>query len=71
MSYNHQAETKKLNEIMSDNYNATRNPGQQTMSKKVDILDALRSLQNDYAKIGRNVPSFSDSMDLIAHQHSE
>jgi hypothetical protein len=40
MSYNHKASTQKLNEIM-----AARTPGKQTVSKKVDIVEALKSIQ--------------------------
>ena len=70
MSYNHKASTKRLNEIMRQDYNATRMPGENTIPQKVDIVDALREIQSAYTKVGRNVPSFSDSMGLIASQHS-
>jgi len=70
MSYDHKASTKRLNEVMSENYNATRMPGEQTIPPKVDIIQALEAIQSDYTKVGRSVPSFSDSMALIASQHS-
>jgi hypothetical protein len=40
MSYDHKASTQKLNEIM-----ATRTPGKQTVSKKADIVEVLKSIQ--------------------------
>jgi len=70
MSYDHKASTKRLNEIMREDYNATRMPGEQIVPKKVDIIDALAEIQSAYTKAGRNIPSFSDSMALIASQHS-
>lgn len=68
--YDHKAQSQKLNEIMSENYNAARMPGEQTIPPKVDIIQALEAIQSDYTKVGRSVPSFSDSMALIASQHS-
>ena len=70
MSYDHKASTKRLNEIMREDYNVTRMPGEQTISKKVDIVDALAEIQSAYNKAGRNIPSFSDSMALIALKNS-
>jgi len=70
MSYDHKASTKRLNEIMREDYNASRMPGEQTIPQKVDIVDALQAIQNSYTQIGRKVPTFSDSMALIANQHS-
>jgi len=70
MSYDHKASTKRLNEIMREDYNATRIPGEQTIPQKVDIVDALKAIQNSYAEIGRKAPTFSDIMGLIANQHS-
>jgi len=68
--YDHKASTKRLNEIMREDYNVTRMPGEQTISKKVDIVDALAEIQSAYNKAGRNIPSFSDSMALIALKNS-
>lgn len=68
--YDHKASTQRLNEIMREDYNATRMPGEQTISKKVDIVDALAEIQSAYNKAGRNIPSFSDSMALIALKNS-
>tara|TARA_R100001198_G_scaffold84845_2_gene58865 strand:- start:379 stop:636 length:258 start_codon:yes stop_codon:yes gene_type:complete len=49
---------------------AIMNSNQPHRSEKVDIIDALRSIQESYAKVGRDIPNFTDSMDLIAHQQS-
>ena len=68
--YDHKASTQRLNEIMREDYNTTRMPGEQTISKKVDIVDALAEIQSAYTKAGRNIPSFSDSMALIALKNS-
>jgi hypothetical protein len=65
MSYNHKTSTQKLNTIM-----ATRKTGKQNAPKKVDIIDALAEIQSVYTKAGRNIPSFSDSIALIASQRS-
>ncbi len=68
--YDHKAQSQKLNEIMKSDYNDTRMPGEKTVSEKVDIIDALAAIQSAYTKVGRDIPSFSDSMALIASQHS-
>ena len=70
MSYDHKASTKRLNEIMREDYNATRMPDEQTIPQKVDIIDALAEIQSAYTKAGRNIPSFSDSMALVALKNS-
>jgi hypothetical protein len=68
--YDHKAQSQKLNEIMKSDYNDTRMPGEKTVSEKVDIIDALAAIQSAYTKVGRDIPSFSDSMALIASQQS-
>jgi len=68
--YDHIASTERLNEIMREDYNASRMPGEKTIPRKVDIVDALKDIQRKYAQIGRKTPSFSDGMALIASQHS-
>jgi len=68
--YDHKAQSQKLNEIMKSDYNDTRIPGEKTVSEKVDIIDALAAIQSAYTKVGRDIPSFSDSMALIASQQS-
>ena len=70
MSYDHKASAQRLNEIMREDYNATRMPGEQIVPKKVDIIDALAEIQSAYTKAGREIPSFSDSMALIALKNS-
>lgn len=37
---------------------------------KVDIIDALSDIQKAYTKIGRNIPNFTDSMNLIGKSYS-
>ena len=68
--YDHKAQSQKLNEIMKSDYNDARIPGEKTVSEKVDIIDALAAIQSAYTKVGRDIPSFSDSMALIASQQS-
>jgi hypothetical protein len=68
--YDHKAQSQKLNEIMKSDYNDTRMPGEKIVPEKVDIIDALAAIQSAYTKVGRDIPSFSDSMALIASQHS-
>jgi hypothetical protein len=70
MTYDHKASTERLSEIMRKDYNATRMPGEQKVTQKVDIIDALAEIQSAYNKAGREIPSFSDSMALIALKHS-
>jgi len=41
-------------------------PSAKAPTQKVDIIDALSAIQTAYTKAGRNIPSFSDSMKLIA-----
>jgi hypothetical protein len=68
--YNHKASQQRLQEIMRDDYNETRMPDEAQIPEKVDIIDALESIQTAYTKAGRNIPSFSDSMKLIALANS-
>ena len=68
--YDHKAQSQKLNEIMKSDYNDTRMPGEKTMSGKVDIINALEEIQSAYTRAGRNIPSFSDSLALIALKNS-
>lgn len=60
--YDHKTQSQKLSEIMKS--------GEKTAPKKVDIIDALSAIQSAYTKAGRDIPSFSDSMALIASQRS-
>lgn len=68
--YNQKASQQRLQEIMRDDYNETRMPDEAKISEKVDIIDALEAIQTAYTKAGRNIPSFSDSMKLIALANS-
>ena len=68
--YNHKASQQRLREIMRSDYNETRMPGEAKIHEKVDIIEALSAIQSAYTKAGRNIPSFSDSMKLIALANS-
>ena len=39
-------------------------------TSKMDIIDALSDIQKAYTKIGRNIPNFTDSMNLIGKSYS-
>lgn len=39
-------------------------------TSKMDIIDALSDIQKAYTKIGRNIPNFTDSMNLIGKPYS-
>lgn len=68
--YNHTASQQRLQDIMRADYNETRMPGEAKIPKKVDIMEALESIQTAYTKAGRNIPNFSDSMKLVALANS-
>jgi len=68
--YNHKASQQRLREIMRSDYNETRMSGEAKIPEKVDIIEALTAIQSAYTKAGRNIPSFSDSMKLIALANS-
>jgi len=68
--YNHKASQQRLREIMRSDYNETQMSGEAKIPEKVDIIDALSAIQSAYTKSGRNIPSFSDSMKLIALANS-
>ena len=42
----------------------------QPSTSKMDIIDALSDIQKAYTKIGRNIPNFTDSMNLIGKSYS-
>ena len=60
--YNHKASQQRLQEIMRSE--------EPKIHEKVDIIEALSAIQTAYTKAGRNIPSFSDSMKLIALANS-
>jgi len=68
--YNHKASQQRLREIMRSDYNETQMSGEPKIPEKVDIIEALTAIQSAYTKAGRNIPSFSDSMKLIALANS-
>jgi polyhydroxyalkanoate synthesis regulator phasin len=59
----HAKMTKDLRHIMRGNQ-------PQPSTSKVDIIDALSDIQKAYTKIGRNIPNFTDSMNLIGKPYS-
>jgi hypothetical protein len=69
-NYDHKASQQRLQKIMRSDYNETRMSGEPKIHEKVDIIEALSAIQAAYTKAGRNIPSFSDSMKLIALANS-
>ena len=68
--YNHTASQQHLQNIMRSDYNDTRMSEEAQIPEKVDIIEALESIKTAYAKAGRSVPSYSDSMALVALANS-
>ena len=68
--YNHTASQQHLQDIMRSDYNETRMPGEAKIPAKVDIIEALESIKTAYIKEKRSVPSYSDSMALVALANS-
>jgi len=68
--YNHTASQQHLQDIMHSDYNETRMSGEAQIPEKVDIIEALESIKKAYTKAGRSVPSYSDSMALVALANS-
>jgi len=68
--YNHKASQQHLQNIMRSDYNETRMPEEAKIPEKVDIIEALESIETAYTEAGRSAPSYSDSMALVALANS-